>query len=217
MPARDHLRRPQRRRVVPATAARSATPRLVVLARLVPHKQVEHAFHVVDRLRDELPDLHLDVIGEGWWRRRLGGGPSGARPRGPGHASTATCRTTSATGCWREAWVMLLPSVKEGWGLAIMEAAAQGTPTIAYASAGGVRESIVDGETGLLVDDQDGLVDAARALLVDAGRRRRGSGPRPGNARRPSAGRARRTSSRTSQPGRWEARAAGSGGLAQSP
>ena len=48
---------------------------------------------------------------------------------------------------------MLLPSVKEGWGLAIMEAAAQGTPTLAYRSAGGVTESIVDGETGLLVDD----------------------------------------------------------------
>ena len=36
---------------------------------------------------------------------------------------------------------MLLPSVKEGWGLAVMEAAAQGTPTIAYRSAGGVAES----------------------------------------------------------------------------
>ncbi|GAA4720839.1 glycosyltransferase family 4 protein [Nocardioides conyzicola] len=159
-------------RVVPATAARSATPRLVVLTRLVPHKQVEDAFHVLARLRDELPDLRLDVVGEGWWRPHLEEALRELRLEDwvtlHGHVPDDVRDRILA-----EAWVMLLPSVKEGWGLAIMEAAAQGTPTIAYGSAGGVRESILDGETGLLVDDRDGLTEATRSLLVDAGLRDR--------------------------------------------
>ena len=68
------------------------------------------------------------------------------------------------------AWVMLLPSVKEGWGIAVLEAAAVGTPTVACRSAGGTTESVQDGVTGLLVDD-DGIRAAARRLLLDAGTR----------------------------------------------
>ena len=70
------------------------------------------------------------------------------------------------------AWVMALPSVKEGWGIAVTEAAAQGTPTIGYRSSGGLEESIVDGVTGWLVDDVDGLVVNLDAVL--SGRTRPG-------------------------------------------
>ena len=44
-----------------------------------------------------------------------------------------------------------------------MEAAACGTPSVAIAG-GGLRESIVDGETGLLADDAAGLATAAHRL-----------------------------------------------------
>jgi glycosyltransferase involved in cell wall biosynthesis len=63
------------------------------------------------------------------------------------------------------AWLALLPSTKEGWGLSVVEAAAKGTPTIGYREAGGVNESIDDGETGVLVDGLDEAVEAARHLL----------------------------------------------------
>ena len=64
-------------------------------------------------------------------------------------------------------WLMLAPSIKEGWGIAIMEAAARGVPTIAYAAAGGVTESVLDGETGLLVADYPELLEQTRRLLAD--------------------------------------------------
>nr|WP_281385884.1 glycosyltransferase [Nocardioides luti] len=154
----------------PVDAARSTTPRLCVLARLVPHKQVEHAFGVVARLRAELPDLRLDVVGEGWWHDEL---VAEAARLGVedlvtfhGHVSDAERDRLLA-----EAWVMLLPSVKEGWGLAVLEAAVQGTPTVAYRDAGGVTESVVDGATGLLADDEADLFRLTRALVLDAGRR----------------------------------------------
>ncbi len=62
-------------------------------------------------------------------------------------------------------WVHLCPSVKEGWGIVVMEAGAHGVPTVAYHAAGGVGESILDGKTGLLADDLDGFVAAVENLL----------------------------------------------------
>ena len=61
----------------------------------------------------------------------------------------------------------ILPSRKEGWGLAVTEAAQHGVPTIGYRSSGGLTDSIVDGVTGLLVDDHAGLVDELEHLLTD--------------------------------------------------
>lgn len=147
-------------------AVESPTPRLAVLSRLVPHKQIEHAFVVVRRLAAEFPDLHLDVVGDGWWRRELqdAADDAGVQDRVTFHGHVSDRRRDELVG---GAWVMVMPSVKEGWCLAITESGAQGTPSVAYAGAGGVTESIRDGETGRLVADLDDLVEAVRHLLRD--------------------------------------------------
>ncbi len=48
-----------------------------------------------------------------------------------------------------KAYLAINPSVREGWGLVVIEAAAMGTPTIGY-NVPGLRDSIIDGKTGLL-------------------------------------------------------------------
>jgi glycosyltransferase involved in cell wall biosynthesis len=58
----------------------------------------------------------------------------------------------------------------------VIEAALQGTPTVAYRSAGGVTESIRDGVTGLLVDTPRELTRAAGMLLDEPALRARLSG-----------------------------------------
>ena len=65
------------------------------------------------------------------------------------------------------AWVHVLPSRKEGWGLAVVEAAQHRVPTIGYRSSGGLSDSIVDGVTGVLVDSHAELVDRLEELLAD--------------------------------------------------
>jgi glycosyltransferase involved in cell wall biosynthesis len=67
----------------------------------------------------------------------------------------------------QRSWVHLLPSRKEGWGLAVIEAAQHGVPTIGYRAAGGLTDSIVDGVTGLLVDNRAELVDRFEQLIAD--------------------------------------------------
>jgi glycosyltransferase involved in cell wall biosynthesis len=154
----------------PVTSVTSATPRLVVLGRLVPHKRVEHALEVVARLRDRWPSLRLSVVGEGWWDAEL-------RARADelgvadlvdfaGHVDEQTKHEELA-----RAWVHLCPSVKEGWGLVVTEAGSHRVPTVGYRSAGGLRESVVDGLTGVLVDDVDEMTDAVERLLNDESRR----------------------------------------------
>jgi glycosyltransferase involved in cell wall biosynthesis len=152
--------------------ARSHVPTICVLGRLVPHKQVEHALEVAARIRAGIPDLHVDVVGDGWWREPLTvrAAELGVDDIVSFHGAISDAERDATLD---RAWILLAPSVKEGWGIAIMEAAARGVPAIAYASAGGVSESIVDGETGCLVDDLDGLTKRTEELLLDRAQRDR--------------------------------------------
>jgi glycosyltransferase involved in cell wall biosynthesis len=152
-------------------AERSLTPALVVVGRLVPHKQVEHAIDTVVALRAEHPDVRLSVVGSGWWeddlRKYVAEAGAGDLVIFEGQVSERRKHEILAS-----SWVMLLPSLKEGWGLVIGEAGAHRVPTVAYASAGGTCESIAHERSGLLVADQSELTDAVRDLVGGPERRR---------------------------------------------
>ncbi|WP_067478783.1 glycosyltransferase family 4 protein, partial [Dietzia timorensis] len=96
-------------------SGRAPGPRLVVLSRLVPHKHVEDALSLLAELLPDLPDLHLDVIGGGWWEPQLREhadalGVSGATTF---HGHVSEHRKHEIL---RAATVHLMPSRKEGWG-----------------------------------------------------------------------------------------------------
>lgn len=145
---------------------RSSTPRVVVLSRLVPHKQIEDALDAVAALRPRVDGLHLDIVGGGWWHDRL---VQRAQQLGISDAVTfhghVDHRTKHAV--VQQSWVHVLPSRKEGWGLAVIEAAQHGVPTVGYRSSGGLTDSVIDGVTGVLADDHDDLVDRLERLLAD--------------------------------------------------
>ncbi|WP_146856273.1 glycosyltransferase, partial [Frigoribacterium faeni] len=54
----------------------------------------------------------------------------------------------------RDASLVLVPSHSETYGLIALEAAASGVPVVAAAS-GGLRESVVDGVTGVVLESRD--------------------------------------------------------------
>lgn len=66
-------------------------------------------------------------------------------------------------GLMQQAWAMIHPSVKEGWGMVITEAAACGTPTIATAVTGQI-DAVKHNETGLLVAAHPSVDELARAM-----------------------------------------------------
>lgn len=55
-----------------------------------------------------------------------------------------------------KAHFLLIPSIREGWGLVVSEANAMGTPAIGY-NVPGLRDSIKDGETGILVSGYNNM------------------------------------------------------------
>lgn len=151
----------------------SAHPHIVVVGRLVPHKRVEHVLRAAAMLRGRHPDLRISVVGDGWWSPRL-------------QAVAETLGVTDMVDfhgfvdektkhrLYASSWVLALPSLKEGWGIVVMEAATHGVPTVAYRNAGGVSESIIDGHTGVLVDGSEAeLAAALDALITDRQRRSR--------------------------------------------
>lgn len=151
--------------------ARSDTPRVVVLGRLVPHKRVEIVLQAAADLRESHPDLVVDIVGEGWWHQQLVAEADrleiADRVNFHGRVDEQTKSDLLAA-----AWLHAAPSVKEGWGLTVMEAATWATPTIGFTNAGGLGESIIDGMTGVLVDGGQAEWNTALTdLLADAGRR----------------------------------------------
>ncbi|OLT32345.1 glycosyl transferase [Rhodococcus sp. CUA-806] len=152
---------------------RTPYPSLSVLSRLVPHKQIEDALAAVAALRFRIPGLQLDIIGGGWWEENLR-----ERVDELGIASAVTFHGHVDEDRKHEllgrSWVHVMPSRKEGWGLAVVEAAQHGVPTVGYRSSKGLTDSIIDGVTGVLVGgagserDVQALTDALGELLVDA-------------------------------------------------
>ena len=153
--------------IVPTGVGKSAHPTLAVVGRLVPHKQVEHAIDAALALRDDHPDLRLHVVGSGWWEAEL---HRYAADRGAGDTVVFEGHVDENRKheVYEQAWALALPSLKEGWGLVVGEAGMHRTPTVAYRSAGGTRESIAHDVSGLLVDEPRDFVDALRDLLTDA-------------------------------------------------
>ena len=65
-----------------------------------------------------------------------------------------------------KAHIILVPAVREGWGLIVTESNAMGTPAVAY-NVPGPRDSVKDRETGILVKENspNALARSAVSLL----------------------------------------------------
>jgi glycosyltransferase involved in cell wall biosynthesis len=154
------------------TFDRAQEPTLAVLGRLVPHKRVEIALRTVATLAPRFPTLTLTIAGIGWWEPKLRelAAELGITDR---VAFAGFVTDEEKQRILSRAWVALTPSLKEGWGLTIVEAGACGTPTVAFRDAGGVGEALRDGETGLLASDEAQFVTHVRDLLTHADQRER--------------------------------------------
>jgi glycosyltransferase involved in cell wall biosynthesis len=146
---------------------RAPEPRLLYLGRLKAYKRIDHVFDVLE----ELPNATLDVAGDGDHREALE-----AEIRRRGLESRVRMHgyvdEDSKARLYGEAWVNLTASSSEGWSLTVIEAALCGTPSAALA-VGGLRESIVDRQTGVLAHDMPELIDRVQELIADEDLRER--------------------------------------------
>jgi glycosyltransferase involved in cell wall biosynthesis len=142
--------------------AKESNPVLVFVGRLVRSKHPEHAIRAFEQIRPDLPDAELWILGEGYLRPRL------ENIAGDGVKFFGRVHDEEKFDLLKRAHVLLAPSVREGWGISVIEANAMGTPAVGYAVPG-LKDSIVQEETGLLVTPQnpEALADAAKLILCN--------------------------------------------------
>jgi glycosyltransferase involved in cell wall biosynthesis len=144
--------------------AKSRTPLVGAVGRLKKYKSFDHLLEAFVDVRADIPDAKLVIVGDG-----------DDKPRLMQIASSLSLNdAVTFTGfVSEEEKVTLLnrmhcavnTSAKEGWGLTVIEANACGTPTIS-SDVEGLRDAVVDGETGLLYPYGDRLQLAEKISLV---------------------------------------------------
>jgi glycosyltransferase involved in cell wall biosynthesis len=143
---------------------KSGTPLVGAVGRLKKYKSFDHLLEAFADVRAEIPAARLVIVGDGDDKPRLMQIASSL-------ALTDAVTFTGFVG--EEEKIRLLnqmhcavnTSAKEGWGLTVIEANACGTPTVS-SDVEGLRDAVVDGETGLLYPYGDRLQLAEKISLV---------------------------------------------------
>lgn len=152
---------------------RFESPTFAYVGRLKKYKGLETVLEAVARLVGKGESVYLFIAGKGDHEGALK-----ERMRRLGLSSVVQfCGFVSEDEklrLLRRVWATVNPSPKEGWGIASIEAAACGTPVLASDSPG-LRDSVLDGVSGLLVPHGDAaaLARAMERLVWEPGLRER--------------------------------------------
>ena len=139
--------------------------RLVAVSRLAPNKRVDHALQATRILLQRGVQAHLTIVGTGEAEAQLR--QMASQPE------LAECVTFTGQlpeeekdAELRRAHLLIHTSIREGWGLNVIEANALGTPAIVY-PVGGLVDSTLHGQTGIVTREEtpEAVADSVLALL----------------------------------------------------
>jgi glycosyltransferase involved in cell wall biosynthesis len=147
--------------------------RIGYFGRLKKYKSVDHLIRAMDRLRDAYPQLHLDIIGDGDDKERLEALTTELK-LGDRITFHGFIDESEKAPLLQKMNFVVNTSSKEGWGLTVVEANACGAPVVA-ANVPGLKDSVVDKETGLLYEfgNIDDLIEKMKVFLDSAETRNR--------------------------------------------
>lgn len=146
---------------------RTRQPTFLYVGRLKRYKGVDTAITAFQRIQEDTPGARLLIAGTGEDRPRLER-LAGRLGLDASVEFLGFVSEEKKLELLRRAWALVFPSLKEGWGMTNVEAAACCTPAIA-ADSPGLRDSVIDGETGILVPpgDDGAFATAMRRLVVN--------------------------------------------------
>lgn len=141
---------------------KECAPTIIFLGRLKRNKLPHHAIQAFNIIKKYIANVKMWVLGDGYMLKDLEK-MSGKDVTFFGHVKEDVKYKLLS-----RAHLALVPGVHEGWGLAVTESNAMGTPAIAY-DVPGLRDSVRDGETGILVkgNSPSSLAQASISLLKD--------------------------------------------------
>lgn len=140
-------------------------PTITFLGRLKKHKLPDHAIMAFKKIKEDLPNSRMNVIGDGYLLEKL---------------KQMTIRDVTFHGhisnkqkfdILSRSHLVVVPAVREGWALVVVESNAMGVPVIAY-SVPGLVDSVQNGINGILLSQNtpSEMAKTAVSLLNDKSR-----------------------------------------------
>ncbi|MBI3261063.1 glycosyltransferase family 4 protein [Candidatus Berkelbacteria bacterium] len=150
---------------------KSVSPLFVTVGRLAAMKRNDLVIKAMAEVVRMLPAAKLAIVGEGPEKERL---KRLVKQLGLENSVTIADKNVWFFGAtsrdqkielFKQAWALVIPSAKEGWGMVVTEAAACGTPTIGT-NVTGLKDSIKHGKTGVLVSANPSPAELAEAMIT---------------------------------------------------
>ena len=141
--------------------------RLITVSRLAPNKRVDHAIRAAKGLRSRGIEVQLTIVGRGDSEPLLSRMVDEMGMRDSVSFAGGLTEDLKNEYLRRAHW-LIHTSVREGWGLNVIEANAMGTPAIVY-PVEGLVDSTVDGVTGRIVttESPEALVEGLLNSLAN--------------------------------------------------
>lgn len=141
-------------------------PTFIFVSRVVKMKGIEEVIRAFFYTLKELKDAKLWIVGDGDKRyveelkETMRAYSISTKVKFFGHVSEK-----EKLELMKKAHLLLHASVKEGWGLVVIEAASQATPAIVY-DVSGLRDSVKNGRTGIVLDENTAKEMAKQAVTL---------------------------------------------------
>jgi glycogen(starch) synthase len=138
---------------------------VLFVGRLIHRKGLPFLIEAAARAVKEYGDIAFVIVGEGPLRNQLSSEVENLS-LSKNFVFLGDVKDSLLPTLYNCADVFVLPSIQEGQGIALLEAQASAKPVVAF-NVGGVREAVLDGESGLLVrrGDSDALAEAILKVL----------------------------------------------------
>jgi glycosyltransferase involved in cell wall biosynthesis len=137
----------------------------LMVGRLVTIKNISLAINAFVKIAKEFPDARLQIVGSGPELHNL---MAQVKRLSLGERVSFEGKQENTSDFYQNADAFLFTSDAEGWGIAVIEAAAHGLPII-MTDVGCAGEFIKNGENGIVipVGDERALVEAMYRLITD--------------------------------------------------
>jgi glycosyltransferase involved in cell wall biosynthesis len=141
-------------------------PRFLFVGRLTPRKRPLELIHAFSRVVVDVPAAHLAIVGDGPLMAEVA---AAASRLGESVSLLGRCEGDALAAVYQEADILVVPSVREVWGLVVNEALAHGLHVIATDQVSSALD-LVDASSGTIVPADDlsalsaGMATAARAF-----------------------------------------------------
>lgn len=145
-------------------------PLFVFVGRLVKNKRADLCIKSMRQIVEKYPKASLCILGNGPDEKRLRELVVGENLRenvkfvNKNNFFIDKNMKDLKVNLMQKAWALLLPSVKEGWGMVVTEAAACGTPAI-VSNVTGLKDSVINGKTGIILSKNPSEDELSQAII----------------------------------------------------